>query len=205
VIKWAQFGEPTKTTKYDHGCWHDGARIAFFFGTPEQFEIDFLYGVRADDKSSTGYGLEAVPVGVFEAYQDYPGDNSPKKGGVYVATANLLQHPPEITFGANLFDWSEATVADLQKTKWTFADVKEMRKVRSPYVTFLRESVVQITGCMTAVVHTNSRGHDLAGRGWGHSAATGQRIGSAKHGFATLPAKRGPPAAKPVKGKRGGE
>jgi hypothetical protein len=55
VIKWAQFGEPTKTTKYDHGCWHDGARIAFFFGTPGQFEIDFVYGVRADDKNSKGY------------------------------------------------------------------------------------------------------------------------------------------------------
>jgi hypothetical protein len=92
-----------------------------------------------------------------------------------------LQHPPEITFGANLFDWSEATVADLQKTKWAFAGIKEMRKVRSPCANFLRENVAQITptGCMTAVVHANSRGHDLAGRGWGPHTVQPQAKGSA--------------------------
>jgi hypothetical protein len=35
VIKWAQFGKPgqprIKPPKYDHGYWHDGARVAFLF------------------------------------------------------------------------------------------------------------------------------------------------------------------------------
>jgi hypothetical protein len=75
------------------GMTERGSLFCFLAGTTEQFEIDFVYDVRADDKSSKGYGLEAVPVGVFEAYQDYPGETSPKKGGVYAATAHPTASP----------------------------------------------------------------------------------------------------------------
>ena len=50
VLKWAQFGERDqvrdKPMVYARGSWHEGARVAFFVGTPRQFEIDFVYGVR---------------------------------------------------------------------------------------------------------------------------------------------------------------
>jgi hypothetical protein len=48
-----------------------------------------------------------------------------------VATANLAQYHVVISLGTNMFDWDEATVTDLQKSKWVFAD-REMRKVRAP-------------------------------------------------------------------------
>jgi hypothetical protein len=83
--------------------------------------------------------LEAVPVGVFEAHEDYPGVSSPKKGGVHVATANLAQYSVVISFGANMFDWDGAAVTDLQKSKWVFADVREMRKIRAPYICYVSE------------------------------------------------------------------
>jgi hypothetical protein len=74
-----QFGERDQVRNtpmvYAHGSWHEGARVAFFVGTPREFEIDFVYGVRKS------HDLEAVPVGVFEAHEDYPGVSSPKKGG----------------------------------------------------------------------------------------------------------------------------
>ena len=156
VLKWAQFGDRDqvgdKPMVYAHGSWHEGARIAFFVGTPREFEIDFIYGVRKS------HDLEAVPVGVFEAHEDYPGVSSPKEGGVYVATANLAQHPVVISFGTNVFDWDEATVTDLQKSKWVFADGREMRKVRVPYIKFQKEHVSHITG-QQAVVAPTAIGH----------------------------------------------
>jgi len=186
VLKWAQFGERDqvrdKPMVYAHGSWHEGARIAFFVGTPREFEIDFVYGVRKS------HDLEAVPVGVFEAHEDYPGVSSPKKGGVYVATANLAQHPVVISFGTNVFDWDEATVTDLQKSKWVFADSREMRKVRVPYTKFQKEHVSHITGHQAVVVHVNSRGHDLSGRGRRSGIATPSA--KASGGSSVQPAKR---------------
>jgi hypothetical protein len=43
-----------------------------------------------------------------------------------------------------VFDWDEATVTDLQKSKWVFADSREMRKVRVPYTKFQKEHVSHI-------------------------------------------------------------
>ena len=54
-------------------------------GTAKEFEIDFVYGVRKHGDESMA--LESVPMGVYEVHGDYPGEGSPKAGGVYVVTA----------------------------------------------------------------------------------------------------------------------
>ena len=64
VIKWAQFGEPgqlrDKPEIHGHGYWHGGARVVFLAGTTEQFEIDFVYGVRATDPEPVAFFLGPV-------------------------------------------------------------------------------------------------------------------------------------------------
>jgi hypothetical protein len=87
-------------------------------GTAKEFEIDFVYGVRKHGDGSMA--LESVPMGVYEVHGDYPGEGSPKAGGVYVVTAGLTKTPCLISFGNNLYGWSERVVSDLQKTEWTF-------------------------------------------------------------------------------------
>ena len=59
-----------------------------------------------------------------------------------------------------MFDWDEATVTDLQKSKWVFADGREMRKVRVPYIKFQKEHVPHIAG-QQAVVAPTAIGHML--------------------------------------------
>ena len=50
---------------YDHGHFHDGARIAFLVGTPKEFEIGFIYGVRKSHGDAS-MALASVPMGVYE-------------------------------------------------------------------------------------------------------------------------------------------
>jgi hypothetical protein len=55
---------------YDHGHFHDGARVAFLVGTPKEFEIDLIYGVRKHGDESMA--LASVPMDVYEVHEDYP-------------------------------------------------------------------------------------------------------------------------------------
>jgi hypothetical protein len=82
------------------GSWHEGARVAFFVGTPRQFEIDFVYGVRkSHGDESMALALVLVPMGVYKVQEDHPGEGSPKAGGGYVVTVDLTATPCVISFG----------------------------------------------------------------------------------------------------------
>ena len=102
VVNWAQFRQEgqirDKPMSYDHGHFHDGARIAFLVGTPKEFEIGFIYGVRKSHGDES-MALALVPMGVYEVQEDHPGEGSPKAGGGYVVTVDLTATPCVISFG----------------------------------------------------------------------------------------------------------
>jgi hypothetical protein len=60
---------------YGHGHFHDGARIAFLVGTPKEFEIGFIYGVRKSHGDES-MSLALVLMGVYKVNEDHPGEGS---------------------------------------------------------------------------------------------------------------------------------
>jgi hypothetical protein len=84
VVNWAQFRQEgqirDKPMSYDHGHFHDGTRIAFLVGTPKEFEISSIYGVRKSHGDES-MALVLVPMGVYKVHGGHPGEGSPKAGG----------------------------------------------------------------------------------------------------------------------------
>jgi hypothetical protein len=121
-------------TMNENGFLCVGGRIKFNCGT----RVDVIYLLKcAQDK---------VALGIFESSIDYPGEGTPRKGGLYIAYGDCTKCPVRITWGENLRDLSSEEVLALSNRDWRWMEDTKMRQMKIAWKIWCVENVSKVPG-----------------------------------------------------------